>query len=240
MGHEIENIIDFVNVLTRKKYVLPPKAEELKAKANSCFEQANYLEAIEFYNLAILETSDSPILYGNRAAALMKRNWDGDYYMALLDCYEALNIDKMHLKSHFRLVKCLFELKWIEEAKECLDIFVERFPEYANSNACDILVNDIEEALFKMKEKKKKSQVTSSESSDSENEYDKFLTKKQRNDSSSDNDASRSSEDDGDSRLRLMYRKYLNARESAIDFKTRFCGHCNVSTDIKEACFLGE
>lgn len=221
--------------------MLPPKAEELKAKANSCFEQANYLEAIEFYNLAILETSDSPILYGNRAAALMKRNWDGDYYMALLDCYKALNNDKMHLKSHFRLVKCLFELKWIEEAKQCLDIFVERFPEYANSNACDILVNDIEEALLKMKEKKKKkNQVISSESSDSENEYDKFLTRKQKNNSSSDNDASKSSEDGGDSRLRLMYRKYLNAKEDAIDFKTRFCGHCNVSTDIKEACFLGE
>ncbi len=36
-----------------------------------------------------------------------------------------------------------------------------------------------------------------------------------------------------------MKSNYQKARLEARDFKTRYCGHCNVSTDIKEACFLG-
>ena len=59
----------------RKKYKLPLKAEELKQKANVSFEQQNYFEAIEFYNLALQIAPDSPILYSNRAVSLMKRNW---------------------------------------------------------------------------------------------------------------------------------------------------------------------
>ena len=67
--------IFFLIFKNRKKVKLPQKAELLKQKANSSFEEQNYLEAIEFYNEAIQIAPDSPILYGNRAAALMKRNW---------------------------------------------------------------------------------------------------------------------------------------------------------------------
>lgn len=59
----------------KPKQDLVPKAEVLKQKANSCFEAKNYVEAIEYYNIAIEIVSDSSILYGNRAAALMKRGW---------------------------------------------------------------------------------------------------------------------------------------------------------------------
>lgn len=37
-----------------------------------------------------------------------------------------------------------------------------------------------------------------------------------------------------------LINKYEKARANAIDYKTRYCGHCNVATDIKEANFLGE
>lgn len=60
---------------TKKSSDLPPKAEELKVKANGCFEAKHYVEAIEHYNKAIDIAPYSPILYGNRAAALMKRLW---------------------------------------------------------------------------------------------------------------------------------------------------------------------
>lgn len=60
---------------TKKSSDLPPKAEELKVKANGCFEAKHYVEAIEYYNKAIDIAPYSPILYGNRAAALMKRLW---------------------------------------------------------------------------------------------------------------------------------------------------------------------
>ncbi len=36
-----------------------------------------------------------------------------------------------------------------------------------------------------------------------------------------------------------MNKKYKKLKLNAIDFKSRYCGHCNVATDIKEACFIG-
>ena len=53
-----------------------------------------------------------------------------------------------HLKAHFRLARCLFELKYVAEALECLDDFKGKFPEQAHSSACDALDRDINAALF--------------------------------------------------------------------------------------------
>ena len=39
--------------------------------------------------------------------------------------------------------------------------------------------------------------------------------------------------------LRQMNKNYKKLKLNAIDFKSRYCGHCNVATDIKEACFIG-
>lgn len=39
---------------------------------------------------------------------------------------------------------------------------------------------------------------------------------------------------------KLLLKKYNKLKEDAVDFKLRYCGHCNVATDIKEANFLGE
>lgn len=118
------------------------------------------------------------MLYGNRAAAYMKRKWyvpvpaemvcpdavkaimkcvcvftcvilrDGDHYDALRDCLKALTLNPGHLKAHFRLARCLFELKYLAEALECLDDFKGKFPEQANSSACNALDKDIKTALF--------------------------------------------------------------------------------------------
>lgn len=57
------------------KLDLTPEAELLKQKANSFFEAKNYVEAVEFYNQAIEKMPHSAVLFGNRAAALMKRGW---------------------------------------------------------------------------------------------------------------------------------------------------------------------
>lgn len=73
---------------------------------------------------------------------------DGDHYDALRDCLKALTLNPSHLKAHFRLARCLFELKYITEALECLDDFRGKFPEQANSSACDALDKDIKAALF--------------------------------------------------------------------------------------------
>lgn len=44
-------------------------------QANYAFESQNYSGAVRLYNQAISLCADSAVLYGNRAAALMKRDW---------------------------------------------------------------------------------------------------------------------------------------------------------------------
>lgn len=67
------------------------------------------------------------------------------------DCYQALQIDNKHLKSHFRLAKCLNDLGWYIDARNCLMIFSERFPDYARTSACENLQRDINENITKSK-----------------------------------------------------------------------------------------
>lgn len=228
----------------KKKIKLSPKAESLKLKANASFEEQNYVEAIDYYNQAIILAENSPILYGNRAATLMKRNWDGDIYSAMRDCYTALILDKTHLKSHFRLAKCLNDLKWSQEAKECLDLFCTRFPDYAKSQACENLIKDIEKALKSSKKSNDNKDNSREESSDSEwatmSESESvnldFSSKKLKlNQNESDSNDSLNINNQ-----KLQKNNFFQKKNDAQDFSSRYCGHCNVATDIKEANFVGE
>lgn len=85
---------------------------------------------------------------------------DGDHYDALRDCLKALTLNPGHLKAHFRLARCLFELKYVTEALECLDDFKGKFPEQAHSSACDALDKDIKAALFSKTESGMKEKIT--------------------------------------------------------------------------------
>jgi len=73
---------------------------------------------------------------------------DGDVYAALRDCYTALQLDVNHVKAHFRLARCLYELSWTTEALECLLIFKAKFPDSASSKTCEALEKDIRAAIF--------------------------------------------------------------------------------------------
>lgn len=79
---------------------------------------------------------------------LFSINRDGDLYAALRDCHSALHIDPNHLKAHFRLARCLYELSWPQEAYDCLQHFKHKFPDYAKSNACESLDKDIKAAIY--------------------------------------------------------------------------------------------
>ena len=73
-------------------------------------------------------------------------------YAALRDCVRAITLDRSHLKAHFRLAKCLFELSWTEEALKCLQHFKSKFPDYVTSHACEALEKDIRATLKKGKD----------------------------------------------------------------------------------------
>ena len=54
---------------------LPPTVDAIKTRANAVFEKQKYNQAILLYNQALAVAPDAPVLYGNRAAAFMKRSW---------------------------------------------------------------------------------------------------------------------------------------------------------------------
>jgi WD and tetratricopeptide repeat-containing protein 1 len=156
----------------------------------------------------------------------MKRGWDGDMYAAVRDCYSALNLDQDHMKSHFRLSKCLHELKWDEEAKECLIKFIYLYKDQSDSNACDSLVNEIDKALLRKKKNNKSLKD------------DVKRTKLRNSVDSDEKDENVVNNDDRAKLICIEYEKYL--KSIVIDYKSYYSGHCNIATDIKEASFIGE
>ncbi|ODM96150.1 WD and tetratricopeptide repeats protein 1 [Orchesella cincta] len=304
------------------KVVLPPIVEAIKSKANEAFGIKKYAKAVHHYNEALKMYPESAILHANRAAALVKRNWDGDIYGALKDCQIALKLDPDHYKAHmryklsskykketlfemniyiflhvFRMCRCLFELKRYNETQECLNVFKLRFPSCVRE-AVSSLENDLIKASTASDSKDNKgsesggstSSASSSSASSSSSSRSagprtrrNFLIRFQRSSSERSNsndettDASPTREDnqqtisveETDSRsstetssgenqpaviessssessnrsqskrppILLEYEKeYEN---QAVDYKQRFCGHCNTTTDIKEATFFG-
>ncbi|XP_060756511.1 WD and tetratricopeptide repeats protein 1 [Neoarius graeffei] len=189
---------------------LPPHLERIKQQANDAFARQQWTQAIQLYSLGIHTAGQSnAMLYGNRAAAYMKRKWDGDHYDALRDCLKALTLNPAHLKAHFRLARCLFELKYVAEALECLDDFKGKFPEQAHSSACSALDKDIKAALFS------------------------------KSDSADEKKGSSSIRFHNFSRKESIPEDEIILRERSFDYKHRYCGHCNTTTDIKEANFFG-
>jgi len=132
---------------------LPPQAESLKLEANVKFENSDFQGAVATYSEALLTLPDThegrAVLFANRAAALMKRGWDGDMYGALRDCVLALNIKPDHIKAHLRLTRCLTSLRWLSEASSCLSVFKARHPEHSKSGAATQLEKELAAAQEK-------------------------------------------------------------------------------------------
>lgn len=82
-------------------------------------------------------------MFSNRAAAYIKRKWHGDYYAALKDCVTALKLEPNHMKAHFRLAVCLYELEKLNDSKMYLDQFTKKHPSYKTSAAFKVLYGDI-------------------------------------------------------------------------------------------------
>ena len=175
---------------------LSPDLEVLKIEANKLFHKKEYTRAIMLYNKALLKAPKAAVMFGNRAAAYLKRAWDGDVYAALRDCYSALSINPSYAKASYRLTKCLYELRWLKEAKLCLKAFKSKHPTYAEQPICTDLERDIKSAI----------KSSAKQNTDETLSIDESEIRLQRN---------------------------------AFDYSIRYCGHCNTTTDIKEANFFG-
>lgn len=202
------NVTNGYSVPSSAKQPLPDYIETMKLTANMLFEKADYAKAIRLYNDAIKCFGSSAVLYGNRAAAYMKRDWDGDMYAALRDCHTTLQIDPNHVKAFFRLARCLNELQWTDKARACLEAFKQKFPSHVGSHACRALEKDINTAPAPVSQ---------------DNDSDEF-------------DLGKCEGLTGGGRLSAQEWAW---RENAYDYEKRFYGHCNTTTDIKEANFFG-
>ena len=211
---------------------------QLREKGNQAFSAQHYSNAIALYNEA-LAVEPASIVYANRAAALMKRGWDGDLYAALRDCHEALKgetLPSVKCKAHFRLAKCLYDLQWTDEALHCIEHFKVAFPEHAAKPPCDALSRDIRATLFGFKDKESKEK----------DEEDKEEDEEPSSPTPGGRPTARRRPPRRTGRPRSptissfrLSQKETNWRTESKDYKLRFAGHCNTTTDIKEANFFG-
>ncbi|KPJ16179.1 WD and tetratricopeptide repeats protein 1 [Papilio machaon] len=188
---------------------LPDRILQLKEAGNELVNKGEYIAAVDYYNSAIAECPDHAVLYSNRAATLMRRGWSV-IAESEKDCYKAIKLDPNNVKSHFRLAKGLMELKRPREAHECLLYFKDKFPRHAASHAVFLLQKDINVALENIETLPDEVRATVGNSSADENEETLSTSLAER-----------------------------QLRAAALDYSARFLGHCNTTTDIKEAIFLG-
>ncbi|CAD5121988.1 DgyrCDS10441 [Dimorphilus gyrociliatus] len=120
-----------LNSLMKMKHVTL-KSNSLKEEADRQNSIKEYSKAIRLYNEAIKLSPSTPILYCNRATALMNRDWNGDLYSGLRDCVKALTLDKTLKKAYFKIAKILLTLGWHKEAEEWTDAV---FKKYVKSEA---------------------------------------------------------------------------------------------------------
>jgi len=258
------------NAFRTRSTTLPAHTEALKLDANSKFETGDYQSAVVLYNKAIVSLPEDHggqvVLAANRAAALMKRGWDGDVYGALRDCLAALSLDPGHIKAHLRMARCLTDLEWLKEAADCLDLFKAKHPEHRKSGACSQLEKDLaalQEKANNSREPQVRVLASGTKSPASLGRYtaasflrgdpgesvitDSVDTMELDSDDDSDAVDDETMEAGGSSSAlppapppwQEPNPQEMEWRRKARDFSHRFLGACNTTTDIKEANFLG-
>lgn len=252
------------HVFSSRMPAMPEHVERIKLEANVEFDKGNYSAAIRHYNRALLRCPH-PTLYGNRAAAFMKRGWSGDTYAALRDCMAALALEDRHVKAHLRLVRCLMDLQHNADATRWLDLFRVRFPEQIRSQAYSKIEKDLKAATEKEEKEKKEKEEAAEESqarttSNSENSsgssnssnaplgtrYGPEFFRRGNQEEAVEGQLEEESGPEEEilispvsERSRRISAQEQIWRGLARDFTSRFVGTCNTTTDIKEANFFG-
>ncbi|CAG0915304.1 unnamed protein product [Notodromas monacha] len=234
-------------------------SSELEEKAEQLFEDGDLVRAIEVFNEAIVMKPDAAGIYGYRAAVYMKRKWDGDLYAALIDCCHALKLDDSDFKAHFRLIRCFLELRMLNEAMDCLKVFKSKYPEQCEGTAFRTLLEDMQSAKDELQLLNSSSSSSSSSTSSRVGFGVRWMPRlsprdfaNASEDVESDHEADGSVISDAGRQFQLCFEPMSGEklpkdeanlesklRSLAKDYLYRYCGHCNTTTDIKEANFFG-
>ena len=93
--------------------------DEIKAAGNANLKAGQHEQAIGHYTLAISLDGSQPIYYSNRSAAHQARRC---WREGASDARQAIRLDKLFLKGHLHLGKCLVQMGQAEEAvRACAD-----------------------------------------------------------------------------------------------------------------------
>ncbi|KAL7059724.1 hypothetical protein AAHC03_013235 [Spirometra sp. Aus1] len=116
-------------------------------RASRLVEAKAFCAAVRAYNAAIARWPRAAKLFTGRAAALIKRSWDGDVYAALRDCLTALDIvsdttevgdagvpalpfsksECLQITAQLLATRCLIRLCWVSAARRMLASLRQRY-----------------------------------------------------------------------------------------------------------------
>lgn len=187
---------------------------------------------VNLLNEYLNKIHNCPDLYRSRSIALQKRGWRGDDYQALRDCCCALALDPMDSHTIYQLASNLVKLNDHDAAGELFRFIESNRSEYDDHSYIKMTL----EMLGNFKQKPLLSSGSSLDSIHS-SVYDPYESSPnysilQRSDS-----GLACSKTLGSEYGQLKYE--MNRLSNPFDFSKRFCGHCNMNTDIKEASFFG-
>ena len=94
------------------------KVLEYKEQGNEAFRNGQFKKAVEWYTSAILINDANPVLFTNRAQALLKI---GKALDASHDCRQAIKLKADFIKAYIHLAKALKELGEFQEAIDILE-----------------------------------------------------------------------------------------------------------------------
>lgn len=98
-----------------KRLIVDP--EELKKLGNEEYKKGNYIEALNYYDKAIVIAPGNAAYHCNRSAVLICLNRLND---AVKECDEAINLDSGYVRAHHRLGSLLVSLGLVENARKHL------------------------------------------------------------------------------------------------------------------------
>lgn len=227
---------------SRRSSKLPEKYSDFHQKVRTKLASKTKLTMEEFdrLNQIIAEVTDCVELYNMRARALIQRAWRGDYYQAIRDCCCAFALDPLDYSSLENITIASQHLgdkearTGLREIIKLLQQDLDKDPESLNALS-QLLRENSPSPTCRMDLDQQEVDVLMmfSTSGDESEQFNQSLYESTRVFSGI--EAARFYDDSATKRVRQERERALKA----FDYSRRFCGHCNMNTDIKEVNFFG-
>ena len=184
---------------------------------------------VDYLNELLEKVSNSPDLYRARAKALTSRGWRGDYYQALRDCCCALALKPVDFETIRCLATTLIKLGDKKDASSLLEFVEGTIREFGNQ--MELLESKRMLVTFMRSPSPQQCGSLDNGRSGVKNILAASLLPTL-------NDEFAYLQDDCIFKKKFVKKEYEQSVKS-FDFIRRYCGHCNMNTDIKEANFFG-